>query len=295
MSETSDLFRKLFKEGDDIRDAGLSTPDNIVRYDNIPYGEEPAWQVLDVYRPGNAAGDKLPVIIDVHGGAWVYGDKERYQYYCMNLAQMGFAVVNFTYRLAPEFQFPSPLEDTNLVSGWVMKNASQYDLDTDHIFGMGDSAGAHLLSLYAAVCTNPDCAENYSFRAPEGFELKAVALNCGVYDLQNRESLDAETPDLMKDLLPGGGTEEELSRISTVNYITPEYPPVFYMTCMGDTQKVQAPLLESRLLENDVPHEFHYFGSRTKSLGHVFHLNRRSEDAVTCNGLECSYFRRFLS
>ena len=101
MSETSDLFRKLFKEGDDIRDAGLSTPDDIVRYDNILYGEEPAWQVLDVYRPGNAAGDKLPVIIDVHGGAWVYGDKERYQYYCMNLAQMGFAVVNFTYRLAP--------------------------------------------------------------------------------------------------------------------------------------------------------------------------------------------------
>ena len=95
MSHVSDTVRAMFKEGDDIRDAGLTTPDDVVRFDDIAYGDDPM-QVLDVYRPSDAEGERLPVIVSVHGGAWVYGDKERYQYYCMSLAQHGFAVVNFS-------------------------------------------------------------------------------------------------------------------------------------------------------------------------------------------------------
>ncbi|MDE7257780.1 MAG: carboxylesterase family protein, partial [Lachnospiraceae bacterium] len=90
MSAASDMIRKTFGEGDDKRDAGLTTPDNIERYDDIQYGTDPKWNVLDVYRPKLRKGDKLPVIVSVHGGGWVYGDKERYQYYCMSLAQHGF-------------------------------------------------------------------------------------------------------------------------------------------------------------------------------------------------------------
>ncbi|MCD7918297.1 MAG: alpha/beta hydrolase [Clostridiales bacterium] len=153
MSQTSDIVRARFTEGDNIRDAGLTTPEDIRRYDDIPYGPDPQWQVLDVYRPRAAEGQKLPVIVSVHGGGWVYGDKERYQFYCMNLAQRGFAVVNFTYRLAPEFQFPAPLEDTNLVFTWVLTHGEVYGFDTGHVFGVGDSAGGHLLGLYADFCT----------------------------------------------------------------------------------------------------------------------------------------------
>ena len=123
MSKTSDLVRAQFKSGDDLRDRGLATPKDICRYDDIPYGPDTSWQVLDVYRPRASEGQILPTIVSVHGGAWVYGDKERYQYYCMSLAQRGFAVVNFTYRLAPEFQFPASLEDTNLVFTWEIGRA----------------------------------------------------------------------------------------------------------------------------------------------------------------------------
>ena len=76
MSAVSDFIRKSFKEGDDIRDAGLTTPEDVIRYDDILYGSDPKWQVLDVYRPKDRAGEKLPVIGSVHGGGWVYGDKE---------------------------------------------------------------------------------------------------------------------------------------------------------------------------------------------------------------------------
>lgn len=178
MVRISDIIRAEFAEGDNKRDAGLKTPENIVRYDDIIYGTESKWQKLDVYRQKDATG-KLPVIVSVHGGGWVYGDKERYQFYCMDLAERGFAVVNFSYRLAPEYKFPASLEDTNSVFTWVLENAETYRLDTEKLFAVGDSAGAHILSLYLDICTNPDYAGNYKFHTPEAPQIRAVALNCG--------------------------------------------------------------------------------------------------------------------
>ena len=76
MSESSDLIRKMFREGDRKRDAGLTTPESIQRYDDILYGTDTDWQILDVYRPKESDGKKLPVIVSIHGGGWVYGDKD---------------------------------------------------------------------------------------------------------------------------------------------------------------------------------------------------------------------------
>ena len=123
-------LRASFKISDTIRDRGLQAPKDIVRFDNLPYGTDPRWQTLDVYRPKNAGGTALPVIVSVHGGGWVYGDKNLYQHYCMSLAQHGFAVVNFSYRLAPRHKFPAALQDTDAVFHWVMAHAEDYHFDT---------------------------------------------------------------------------------------------------------------------------------------------------------------------
>ena len=99
MSISSIMLRIAFKHSDDKRDKGLTTPENILRFDNIRYGQDPKWNILDVYRPKSVDGP-FPVIVSVHGGGWVYGDKDRYQYYCMSLAQQGFAgkTGNFVYQ-----------------------------------------------------------------------------------------------------------------------------------------------------------------------------------------------------
>jgi len=292
MSQISEMIRKDFKKGDDIRDAGLTTPEDILRYDDIPYGPDPAWQSLDVYRPKTADGEKLPVIVSVHGGGWVYGDKERYQFYCMSLAQRGFAVVNFTYRLAPEHKFPAPLEDTNSVFSWVLANGEQYGLDTAHVFAVGDSAGAHILGLYANVCANPQYAAGYSFRPPEGFRPAAIALNCGVYHIDT--SKQDLTTALMGDFLPDQGSPQELERIDVTRHITDGYPPVFCMTCTGDFLKDQAQILTAKLLAENVPFVCRFYGDKENQLPHVFHCNVRSEDAKRCNDEECGFFRQFL-
>lgn len=290
MSLTVDTIRTEFKKNDDIRDAGLATPDDIVRFDDIPYGALPQWQSLDVYRPTSGIGRELPVIVSVHGGGWVYGDKERYQFYCMSLAQRGFAVVNFTYRLAPEFKFPAQLEDTNAVFQWVLDNAAEYGFDTAHIFAVGDSAGAHLLSLYSCFCVDPEYAATYDFRPPEGFCPTAIALNCGVYAI----AMDGSRDGLMAALLPGGGTEAECAHISPMNHIGAGFPPTFVMTATGDFLKPNAAPLAERLLSLDIPFVYRLYGTAENRLGHVFHCDMRLDDARLCNDEECGFFRSFL-
>ena len=288
MSGVSDLIRREFKKSDDIRDAGLTTPEDIVRCDDIVYGEDPKWQSLDVYRPRAAEGKALPVIVSVHGGGWVYGDKERYQYYCMNLAQRGFAVVNFSYRLAPESKFPAPLEDTNAVFAWILDNAEQYGFDTAHIFAVGDSAGAHLLGLYSGICTNAEYAKEYAFHTPEGFAPTAIALNCGAY------TPTPERDELMREFLPGREPEREQMLVNVLSHITPAFPPTFLMTSNADFLKEQAPVLAAKLMEQTVPFVYRFYGDRDHELGHVFHCNIRTEDARLCNDEECDFFKRFL-
>ena len=292
MSELTDDIRKVFKEGDDIRDEGLTTPAGVKRFDDIVYGPDASWQVMDLYLPEDAKGT-LPVIVSVHGGAWVYGDKERYQWYCMDLALRGFAVVNFTYRLAPEFKFPSSLEDACLVFSWVLDHAKEYGLDTKHVFAVGDSAGAHLLGLFSNLCTNPTFAEKLSVKAPSGFAPTAVALNCGQYhtELSDPEELTAK---LMAEYLPEHGTDRELDLIEVVGYVTPAFPPAYIMTCEADFLHDQAAPLSQALRDAEVTHELHIFGGVGEKLGHVFHLNMKSDDARRVNDDECMFFRRFL-
>jgi acetyl esterase/lipase len=294
MSISSDKIRKGFGESDAKRDAGLTTPNDIKRYDDILYGTDKTWNILDVYRPKEFEGKKLPVIVSVHGGGWVYGDKNVYQFYCMSLAQRGFAVVNFTYRLAPEYKFPAPLEDTNTVFGWILKNAEEYGFDTDNIFAVGDSAGAQTLGLYADIYANKEYAQNYDFTVPSGLKLKAIALNCGVYDVDTNNDYDGMRLDVIKDYLPNQGSREEIVRMNVAYHMTHDFPPTFFMTCTGDFLMPQAQILEKALISNAVPHEFHFYGSYGIDFGHVFHCNVKTERAKLCNDDECEYFKKYM-
>ncbi|MBQ9434251.1 MAG: alpha/beta hydrolase [Synergistaceae bacterium] len=286
-------MRENFNSGDEIRDAGLKTPEDVRRFDGIVYGPDSRWNVLDIYRPKSAEG-KLPVIISFHGGGWVYGDKERYQFYCMNIARLGFAVVNFTYRLAPEFQHPAGLEDMNRVAGWVMTHAEEYGLDTANIFGIGDSAGANGIGLYAAILTNPDYAAVYEFSAPEGFAFRAVGLLCGTYriDLPNYD--DEVTMPLIAEYMPNGGTVPEMEAMNLFKHITGDFPAVFAATGTGDFLRVQLHQLVNALVSKDIPFCARYYVSGEKVLGHDFCCNIGLKEAHECVEDMCGFFRKYV-
>lgn len=297
MSAASDHMRISAGESDRRRDAGLCQPEDVIAYRDIVYGKDPVWQALDVYRPKDAVG-KLPVIVNVHGGGWVYGDKKLYSYYCMMLAQAGFAVVNFSYRLAPEHLYPAAIEDVMAAFAWVMDHAKTYGLDTDSLFAAGDSAGAHLLGMYINICTNPVYAKKFTEKDLRKACPKAVLFNCGEYTfdhvLDEEDHPEAEDNNLIRDFLPGRGSWDELQEIDVLAHMTSDFPPVFAMTCCNDFLKEQTPKLVKTLADHDVSFECRFYGDAKHPLYHVFHLSIREDAAKQCNADEIAYLKRFI-
>lgn len=296
MSLAGKGFALMCVPGDTAKNKGLTTPDDIERFDDIQYGPDRKWNVLDVYRPKNAEG-KLPVLIDIHGGGWVYGDKELYQFYCMELAQHGFAVVNFTYGLAPKFTFPSSMMDTDNVVKFVFENADKYGFDTSKVFFAGDSAGAHMAAMYACICTNPVYAANFPFTPPKGFVPTAMLLNCGVYNAESmvngKNPLGKFMAAMLGDLMGHKLTNDDLKLLSPVNYVTEQFPPCYIMTANGDFLRGQPKYLKKAMEKNGIPYKYKMYGTRKELLMHVFHCDLRKDVAHECNTDEANYLKTF--
>lgn len=291
MSLFSMYIRYSFAKGDRKRDAGLKTPEDVERFDDIAYGEDRKYQLLDVYKPKGVKG-KLPVILSFHGGGWVYGTKETYQYYCMSLSQRGFAVVNFSYRLAPSHRYPAQIEDCNSAVQWMLEHGEEYGFDIKNVFAVGDSAGGHLLSVYSAMLSDHSYADYYGIRLPKDFRFNAIALNCGVYhqEMPKKKSEGA----LLNDLLPKGWGEKDLKMLNSYDKIAKGFPPVFVMSSNGDFLRDQVDFLVPELKKQGIEHTVKIYGDADSVLGHVFHVNIRLKEAGVCNDDECAFFTKHM-
>jgi acetyl esterase len=119
---------------------------------NVDAGGVPA----RLYRPSDASG--LGLFVYFHGGGWVIGDLDTHDQIARRLAvESGHAVLSVGYRLAPEYPFPTGLEDATVAARWARENAPSLGCDPGRLAIGGDSAGANL----AAVITQH---EAISFR-----------------------------------------------------------------------------------------------------------------------------------
>ena len=298
MSLTSAILNVLFRKGDAKRDKGLITPENIERYENLDYyGDKTKNHLLDVYYP-NSNKKSLPVIISVHGGGWVYGSKEAYQFYCMNLANYGFTVVNFNYRLAPKYKFPASLEDVNAVFHWVEKNSEKFQFDLNNLFVVGDSAGAQIAGQYAAITTNPKYAKMFDFKTPD-IRIKAIGLNCGMYDPLDRvrnEGNKLINKFLKKLLIDYLGKEiyKYEKEMDFQSNITPTYPPSFVVCSVNDLLVGCKPVLLDKLKHAGITCIYKEYGHSDRSINHVFHLNIRKDEAIKLNNEQIGFFHRYI-
>src|SRR5215831_15366084 len=107
-------------------------------------------QILDVYQPIWRAG--APVVIFIHGGAYVRGDKDFYGEMYGNIstwfARQGVLGLNATYRLAPAAKWPSGADDVRGMVKWAKENAAKFGGDGQRIYLMGQSAGATHVASY---------------------------------------------------------------------------------------------------------------------------------------------------
>ena len=295
MSLTSHIVRTLFTIGDLKRDLGWVPPTNVETVENVSYGSCDKWHLLDLYRPKDAEG-KLPVLLNIHGGAWVYGDKKVYAPYCMYLASRGFAVINASYRLAPRHTFPAPLEDIGKMMEWVFHHADEYGLDLSNLFFVGDSAGAHLATAYTAIQLNEAYAKNFpEIKVAKSFIPKGLLLNCGVFDMEAewKKQGRALTP-FLTDLLGEKPTVEAVKQMSPAQYITSDFPPVHLTTSHGDFLRKHSYRLKEVLEKKGVEVVFKEYGEKKKPQGHVFHLNLKNKVGQYCNQEQIEFVRKIM-
>ncbi|MBR5409726.1 MAG: alpha/beta hydrolase [Clostridia bacterium] len=135
--------------------ATQTPPEGIREICDLPYIDDGSrYHLLDVYYPENTEG-KNPVIIDVHGGGWMYGDKELNKLYCLALASRGYTVFNMSYRLVPDVTVNEQLFDVMTALTWIGEHIADYPADPADIILTGDSAGG-MLAAYAAALTSSD-------------------------------------------------------------------------------------------------------------------------------------------
>lgn len=117
------------------------------KFTNIPYASISESQKLDIYLP-DSISTKLPVIVSIHGGAFLFGDKADNQVVPMlEGIKRGYAVISINYRLSDESKFPSQINDVKTAIRWIKANATEYNLDPNRIALWGGSAGGNLAAL----------------------------------------------------------------------------------------------------------------------------------------------------
>lgn len=228
-------FRAEWKKGDDVRDVGLSPIDpEVKRYNDLSYGPYGKYNLLDINVPKNYQG-KIPVIINIHGGGFFYGSKETYQFYCLFLAKQGFAVINFNYRLALDYQFPANIEDIDRVYNWLMTNAEKYNLDLNNVFLVGDSAGGQMVVQMITIYTNSHYRHLFGMRNPQ-FKIRAGASNCGGFVTKNYHDIPKDQGLLyIVGLYFSTHQDTATTDLTKVeDYIDSDFLPLYVMTANKD-------------------------------------------------------------
>ncbi len=148
---------------------------------DLPYGSGPR-QKLDIYAPMGVTGNAVPVLVFVHGGGFLKGDKGSANSW-MNAnvgimaARAGLLGVVINYRLAPDNQWPAGGEDVGAVVDWLKTNAASHGGDPDRIVLMGTSAGA------------VHCATYLRLRS-EKREVRGLVLLSGLYGITPLDDRD---------------------------------------------------------------------------------------------------------
>lgn len=140
--------------------------------------------LLDVYRPAAPPLAGAPVLVQVHGGAWIVGEKRQQALPLMHhLAANGWVCVAPNYRLSPKATFPEHLVDVKLALKWVREHVAEHGGDPSFVVITGGSAGGHLASLVALTAGDPEYQPGFE---DVDTSVAACVPFYGAYDLLGR-------------------------------------------------------------------------------------------------------------
>ncbi len=208
------------------------------RASGLSYGEFGKRNQLDIWAREDLPKDgKAPVLLQVHGGAWVIGNKEQQAMPLMaHMAERGWVCVSINYRLSPRSTWPDHIVDVKRAIAWVKANIADHGGDPDFVAITGGSAGGHLSSLAALSANEP--AWQPGFEEADTSVVAAVPFY-GVYDWTNRDGTGLVGMDdfLGKTVLKSRleDDRERWEQASTMSWVGPDAPPFMIVHGSNDT------------------------------------------------------------
>lgn len=205
----------------------------------------------DLYRPRSE--NLAPAVLLIHGGGWT-GKDGRWQMglIARRLARRGYVVLNVTYRLAPEWRYPAPVDDLLEAVKWLRTHAAEEGIDPRRIATFGYSAGGYLAAHVGLI------------EGAASAKVRAIVAGGAPSDLRFYPG-----GDLVPQFL--GGTQREIPErfrdASPVTYVTRHSPPMFIYHSTGDrlVPPEHAWTMVTAYEKNRVPFETYWIKGR----GHI--------------------------
>jgi acetyl esterase/lipase len=230
--------------------AGPNLPANVRGEFDIPYaGTDNPRQRLDLYLPEKAAvGQGLPLIVYVHGGGWLGGDK-RAGATLLPLVKSGeYAVASIGYRLSSEAIWPAQIHDCKAAIRWLRANATTYGIDPDRIGVAGASAGGHLVALLGTTGGVADLEGTLGPHRDTDSRVVCVVNQFGPSDFSDVAGANEAAQGMVAKLL--GGRPEEVPEVaraaSPLAHVTKDDAPVL---CIHGTADALVPYSQSTRLD----------------------------------------------
>lgn len=247
------MLQAVYGQSSSVKDI---FPEGTLIHNDIPYANDTLNKhLLDIYLPEKVTKD-LPLVVWIHGGAWMMNDKHADMGYMRNTVkgfiENGYVLASINYRYSTEAIFPAQLQDCNQAIEFLYQHAAQYHIDKNRIAVIGFSAGGHLASLLG-LSANNNVKDFYPGGSSPHFKIKCVLDFYGPSDLiamASRPDTSA-TPgrDPVSILLGHTPIErpDVARKASPVSYVDEDDPPFFIVQGEKDES---VPNTQSRLLSS---------------------------------------------
>ena len=226
---------KFCDKSDKKRMSTQTPPENVVKVKDIPYIDDGnPYHKFDVFYPeGKIAKEGLPVIIDIHGGGWMYATKDLNEYYCMELAKKGYCVFSISYRLVPDVTVNEQIKDCTEALAFIRANMKDYPANKKTVMLTGDSAGGQL-ALYSTILNNnPDAREIFG-TVDTKLNIKCLLLTSPVTYAKSGGWFSIYTKKMWGKDYETKNTYNYMD-LNEIMELANDMPPTYFITSSGDT------------------------------------------------------------
>ncbi len=246
---------------------------------DVQYDPNDSDAKLDVYYPQKLE-KKLPLIVWLHGGGWVSGDKQQSSNYFKILSANGYIVVSVGYSIAPEKNYPIPVKQTMAALKFLDENSNKFHIDSNSIFLAGDSAGSHIVLQTANIINDPKYAKLINISPSiERAKIKGLILYCGPYAVE-KINLKGSFGNFLKTVLWSYSGKKDFMNdnyfktASIIDYIGTKLPPCFISAGNGDPLLIHSQALAKKLNTLNIETDTLFFPENlTPKLPHEYQFN----------------------